>query len=135
MKYRLHSVAFGEYLEKMATGLIPEFVNYLSTYGSNGYYSCYYSVKWELTGKYNTDRVYIIEINDNATIEQVIKGLNEGYAKFFVYDWPDVIDDINIRISIEDYTWDKYGKTYLKVLKIDDLYFCRYHEEAIRFRL
>ena len=129
--YRLHSVAFGEYLEKMAFGLIDKYIYYLSDFGFNGKHNCYYRVGWVLAGEFKIKRVYTIEVCDGTTMDQLIKGLNDAYAYIFRSE----VDNMNIRGSLEDCSWDKYNETYLKVLRIDDSYFSRYHDDAVRFWL
>ena len=131
MIYRLHSVAFGEYLEKMPIGLIDKYINYLNDSAFYGKYNYYYRAGWVWTGEFNLKRVYTIEVCDGTTMEHLIKGINDAYDSLFrTHD-----NNINIRISFEDYSWDKYNETYLKVLKIDDSYFYPYHRDAVQFWL
>lgn len=129
--YRIYSEAFGEYLEKMAVGLIDGFIRKLSSSGSKGdhAFSYYFHVGWKLTGKFNSDRVYTIEIYDDTTIEQVIKCLNKGYSRFFL---PGISNEMHLNISVESCSWDKFNEAYLPVLKIHDSFFMSYHEDAIK---
>lgn len=136
MKYRLFSQSSGEYLEKMAVGLMDNFISDLNSNGYKGNYTYYYHVSWEWTGKFQSERVYTIELYEGTTIEDVIRCFKKAYDyRFIPLEHYDIKNQFNIRVSIEDYSWDKYHQTFLKVMKIFDESYYKYHNHAIKFWL
>lgn len=135
-RYRLFSEAFGEYLENMAIGLIDKFIHYLSTSSSTRNHTYSFNVGWECTNGYGSNRVYIIEVYDGTTKEDLIRFLNKAYVMYFdPLNYDGNVNQIFLDISFEDYSWDKYNKTFLPVLKIHDQYFYQFHERTIDYRI
>ena len=132
--YRLNFESFGEHLEKMAVGLINEFISSLNRCSYIGNYSYCFNIRCEGYDSINyKDRRYYIIIEDGVTLNQVAKYLNKAYIMMFASDnFDDEIKQTNISVSI-DRIFDKEHFEYVDFLTIHDRHFYPYHERN-RFR-
>ena len=135
-KYRFYSDSFGEHLEKMATGLIAEFISYVNNYASTKNYSAYFNVGW-ISKDWKTENHYlVITVYEGTTMQKIVECLNKAYVNFFAFsNYDNEYKNINISITIDGYSWDKHGLSYLRVMRVHDTHFYKYHEDARKLHL
>ena len=135
--YRFNSEIFGEHLEKMAVGLIDEFVSYLYSCSNKGNYSYYFTLKKEGFDSLDYKKHWVfIELYDGTTIDDVIKYLNKAYVMYFAFiQYESEINYTHISVSFSE-SWDKETQRFIKVMNIHDKHFYPFYKNYLerRFR-
>lgn len=138
--YRFYSKAFGEHLQKLATGLIPKFVaevNYYATsYGSYPY-KTHFFIMYTKKGDYKSQLEVFIEVKEDISVDKFTEIFSIAYIKFFRHkfndydtDYPNYENYPRLRIVINDSVIAENNRIF-----IDDDFYYRYHTEAIQWHL